>query len=494
MNKTIGISKRDVYQYPSKNYNFRPSKAYPEYPFEEAKISPEENETYEMVRDAFFLQGLDKENYGSNNWNPLGQYVSPGNKVVIKPNMVMDFNPTGDGTDCLYTHPSVVAAVVDYVVIALRGRGEIIVGDAPMQECNFEKLIEDSGYKQLIEYYRNEFENSKIEISLKDFRGYTSRFINGVHYGDENANTARGILVELGENSAFSNYSVEQLERLRINSYDPSILKTHHNSSKHEYLVNGDILSADVIINMPKPKTHRKAGVTIALKNLVGINVRKEYLPHHLNGSSRDGGDEYNNANVFKSIKSRLQDDINIAEHQKKFKKAKLLIFLRKVMTSFIRFSADQSWDGSWYGNETISKTIGDLNSIIFFCDKKGKLRDEKQRNYFIVADMIVSGENEGPIEPTRKEAGLIAVGEDPVCFDEVIATIMGFDIKKIPTLCQMRQNQRKMMITECDSQAIIVSNYSNWNNKKINELSREELMGFIPAVGWRNHIEMNDR
>lgn len=30
-----------------------------------------------------------------------------------------------------------------------------------------------------------------------------------------------------------------------------------------------------------RPKTHRKADVTIFLRNLVGINANKEFLPHH---------------------------------------------------------------------------------------------------------------------------------------------------------------------------------------------------------------------
>ena len=32
----------------------------------------------------------------------------------------MDYNPTGEGVECLYTQPSIVAAIVDYVIIALK--------------------------------------------------------------------------------------------------------------------------------------------------------------------------------------------------------------------------------------------------------------------------------------------------------------------------------------------------------------------------------------
>lgn len=52
-------------------------------------ISYENNHVFQMVSDAFYLLGLDKENYGTKLWNPLGEYVNPGDRVLIKPNLVM---------------------------------------------------------------------------------------------------------------------------------------------------------------------------------------------------------------------------------------------------------------------------------------------------------------------------------------------------------------------------------------------------------------------
>lgn len=476
-------------EYPKKEYLFRPAEIYPEYVFKD-DISKEKNDAYSLVREALHLYGLDKENYGTEAWNPFKDLVQPGDKVVIKPNMVMDFNPTGDGTDCLYTHPSVVAAVVDYVILALKNKGEIVVGDAPMQECNFEKLISDSGYDKLLEFYEQKLLHTDIKISLKDFRGYKSVVKGGVHHGTENDNTSQGVLVDISQESEFKDYDSSKMERLRINSYNPEILKKHHNENKHEYLVNRDIIEADVIINMPKPKTHRKAGVTIALKNLVGINVRKEYLPHHCDGDAKSGGDEYNKPNFLKQLKSGLQDKINLEADRNHYVYATLLVGIRKVITAFIRLSSDQSWDGSWYGNHTISRTITDLNKILLYADKTGKLQKDVQRKYFIVADMIVSGENEGPIEPTEKKAGLIAVGESALCFDEAISTVMGMDIHKIPTLEQVRESKSNIRLIHADSEAFICSNNRDWDQKKVEEINPDTTMHFIPAVGWIGHIE----
>ena len=60
-------------------------------------------------------------------------------------------------------------------------------------------------------------------------------------------------------------------------------------------------IDADVVVNVPKLKTHKKAGITGALKNLVGINGHKAFLPHHRKGGSLDGGDAYAGRSAWKS-------------------------------------------------------------------------------------------------------------------------------------------------------------------------------------------------
>ncbi len=51
---------------------YHPDRAYPEYPFGE-RVSGEPNAAYEAVRGALHLLGLDKERYGTPDWNPLGE-------------------------------------------------------------------------------------------------------------------------------------------------------------------------------------------------------------------------------------------------------------------------------------------------------------------------------------------------------------------------------------------------------------------------------------
>ena len=111
---------------------FSPSEAFPEYPFRDAPTSNEANATYAAVRSALGLLGLDRPRIDTVGWNPLGHIVHPGDMVVVKPNFVRDFRETQSGhDDCLITHGAVIRAVLDYVYIALRGSGRVIVADAP---------------------------------------------------------------------------------------------------------------------------------------------------------------------------------------------------------------------------------------------------------------------------------------------------------------------------------------------------------------------------
>lgn len=469
------------YTYPTKDSLFRPSKKYPEYLFDDLS---DENAVYGIVRESFHNIGYDKENFGSEAWNPLGFLIKPGNSVLIKPNIVMDHNLIEqNGTDCLITNPSIVAAIIDYVCIALKGTGKIVIGDAPMQECNFDKLIEESGYSDLVKWYRNK----GIDISLVDFRELKSKVKKGIHVQSISKET-RGIIVDLGPDSEFSRLKSDDYSRLRVTNYDPSILITHHTPQKNEYYINECVLKSDVIINVPKPKTHRKAGVTIAMKNLIGINARKEFLPHHTLGSKDENGDEYLKKDFVHACRSKLLDRMNYNSFNGKVFFAQIdrvIIKLFRLLKKTMDFT-----EGSWYGNHTISKTIIDLNKILIYADKNGVMHDTPQRKNLIVADMIISGEKEGPVAPSKKNVGVIAIGSNQVCFDEVVATVMGFDYKKIPTIVNARSTEGKYPLCKHLIPRIL-SNSANFNEKRINEIEFDDTYKYEPTSGWKKHIEL---
>ena len=73
---------------------------------------------------------------------PLGKIIEPGSKVVIKPNWVMHENSGPWGMTPLVTHQSLVQAAAE---AALRtGAAEVVVGDAPIQGCDFQLLLRNT--------------------------------------------------------------------------------------------------------------------------------------------------------------------------------------------------------------------------------------------------------------------------------------------------------------------------------------------------------------
>src|SRR4029450_10070620 len=68
--------------------------------------------------------------------------------------------------------------------------------------------------------------------------------------------------------------------RFSVQDYDDGVTQQNHSGSIHRYRFSRTILEADLVINLCKLKTHGKAGVTLAMKNIIGANVAKDYLPH----------------------------------------------------------------------------------------------------------------------------------------------------------------------------------------------------------------------
>ena len=450
-------------------------------------------EIADMLKETFRLLELDRARFGAKDWNPLqnvrgGGWIRPGDTVLIKPNMVLDENQSREnGTDCLYTHPSLVAAVIPYVWKALEGRGRIIIADAPVQSCDLPRLLRESGYQDMERYYRK----MGVNLEIRDLRGLVSHDENGILKAETLDNG--GVLVDLKGESVHERLPTEAFAKMRITNYDPMELAKHHNCLKHEYLIASEVLDADVIINMPKPKSHRKAGVTIGMKNFVGANRRKEYLPHHRIGDEKHGGDEYKKSSLLLRLSSALLDRKNRDIAASHFERARAYGFLSRVLSVVDKklISREQFREGSWYGNDTIWRTIVDLNRIIEYADKNGVMRDTPQRKIFTIADMIIVGEKEAPLMPSPVYGGVIAAGGRVACFDKAIATLMGFDIRKVPLFRGLEAGGRYPLLFE-DEEAVIVSNFLPWNQKKTDDISKDVTMRIRPSDGWKGHIELD--
>ena len=96
------------------------------------------------------------------------------------------------------------------------------------------------------------------------------------------------------------------------------------------------------------------------------------------------------------------------------------------------KFGKDTYYIGSWYGNDTIWRTICDLNHIVRYADKNGTLHDEPQRKMLNFGDMIIAGERNGPVSPLPKMLGAVVVSDDPAAFDVTLCKLMGFPFERI--------------------------------------------------------------
>lgn len=466
---------------------FSPSERYPEYAFGDV-LPCSNNLVYDGFRQLLKMLQLDIQNYSSKTWNPFGMLISPGDTVLVKPNLVMDINPKGHGTDCLYTNPALIRPVIDYIWIALQGKGKIILADAPMQSCDFTNLCQTSGLGSMVAWLRT----NMVNIDLCDLRDLVSIDTKtGLQQVVKKDST--GTIIDLGHSSQFNGLSKAKLDNLRITNYDPSELAKHHNSFRHEYCISNVLLSADVIINMPKFKTHRKAGITGALKNLIGVNARKEYLPHHTKGSKTVGSDEYAKSGILQSFASNAVDKRNAKLQQSKnnFIQA-VSAQITEVLFRFARIlqklqSKKMYEEGSWYGNDTIWRTILDINKIALYADSHGVIQNAQQRKILTIGDGIIAGEGEGPLLPSPKHLGIITFADNSIAHDIAQARIMGTDYTLIPTIKHAYENYADYSGTSKNPSLIkCVSNNHRYNEHALCELPTTETGAFIPAEGWK--------
>jgi uncharacterized protein (DUF362 family) len=133
-----------------------------------------------------------------------------GKRVLLKPNLV-EYSPTTP----INTKPMLITSVVD----ALRrlGAASVVVADGPGHVRDTDLLLSESGLRAQLD-----------AVGRVDF-------------------------IDLNFDSVFRAVPTTGLTQLR------------------EIWLPKTVLSADIVISMPKIKTHHWAGVTLSLKNLFGI-------------------------------------------------------------------------------------------------------------------------------------------------------------------------------------------------------------------------------
>ena len=361
---------------------------------------------------------------------PFGKMIPRGARILIKPNLVLHANEGPWGIEPLVTHLSLIRAVVEGALLAQPS--EILVGDAPLQGCDFPQLMSITGLGEWADRKRMV---EPVFKGVRDFRRTTCVFLNGVRLAAEGLQSEdRFILFDLGQDSLLEPIS-DSHDPFRVTCYDPRLLAKTHGPGHHQYLIAKDVIDADVVINLPKLKTHKKAGITCALKNLIGINGNKEFLPHHRLGGSSSGGDCYPNFNPIKRVLEYTSDRQNTTSS---FAAARAWHGIGKQFQRVLLMMGDKiGTEGSWSGNDTIWRTCLDLNRILLYGQSNGMMSEKPQRQVLHIVDAVIAGQGDGPLSPQPLPLGMILAGNNAVAVDWVGAYLLGYDPQCIPLIGQ---------------------------------------------------------
>jgi uncharacterized protein (DUF362 family) len=396
------------------------------------------NPVYDAVSDLLVLLGLDAARVGTPDWNPFGSLVRPGGSIVIKPNFVTNRDRekllVGEQLLCSSTHPAVLRPLIDLAWRALEGRGSLVVIDSPIEGSDIEDTVSRLGFTAMLAALRERGIGLRW-IDLRDFTYHRHFILDDVHFAGRSLNVGwmqfsrqagdpRGYTeLDLGESSLLA--QLDHQDRLAFHKRDYAVASRAHRDGRHPYSISNTILDADLIINVPKLKTHKKSGVTLALKSVIGMSNRKVWMPHFRRGWP-PLGDEFDRRPHFgERIGNRLTRFPIGGGH------TAVLNFPR------LRGAPGYAEGGCHPGNDTLWRTILDLNVALLYGKRDGTLADVPQRRILHLIDGIVGGEGDGPLRSSPRRTGALLASWDPVAADTAGAELMGFASDRLATLAQ---------------------------------------------------------
>lgn len=369
--------------------------------------------------------------------NLLFRHLTPldfeGKKVLLKPNLVKE-NDKPDDEICLFTHPNLIIATVKVILECFPKT--IVIGDAPIQDCHWEKMLPQSFYDEISSLSKD----TGIPISIRDFRkvifdAHTNVFGHSIRTDDDY------LSFDVGEKSWLEPITDSPI-RFRVTNYDPRRMELAHSKGTHRYCIAKEIFESDIVITLPKTKTHRMACLTNSLKILVGMNGDKDYLPHHRIGSKSQGGDCYKSYSFLRSCSECLLDFSNRRRGGALYKVSRRLasaLWNRSKPTDEVTVNA------GWYGNDTVWRMVMDLNLIAQYGNINGEIMTSPQRTIYTLCDAIVGGQGSGPLQPDPLALGLLCFSNDPFLMDETMGIIFSLNLERVPLLnAAVRLNESK--------------------------------------------------
>ena len=476
---SVIVDKNLVYP---KDGSFSPNERFPEYRYSDITTKP--NFVYSAVRNCLAQPGLDYENFGSTSWNPLGEYIQPGQKVFVLCNFVYH-RRRSETEDCFAakcTHGSVLRPLLDYLLLAVGASGSVHFGNAPVQSCKWSSVLAQTKAQQVLDFYHSIGE----PVKAQDLRLYVAeRSLLGSVEKLEERDEQDAVFIDLSNKSLLDKITNVKTAHFRLSDYDPRRTEAFHSQGSHVYVLNKQLLEADVVVSLPKLKTHEKVGITCALKGCVGAIAHKDCLAHHRFGSPDIGGDEYPTDHYYiKRLVSGFHDWVQ--QSSANSFSGNFLRVIDRISRSGLRRLVPVT-AGAWWGNDTAWRMALDIARIIRYATVEGEMQPLPVRQHLVLVDGVIGGEGAGPLKPTPVQSGVILFADDPVIADYACAKLMGFDPAKIPMVCEASVLKDYPLTEQLIAQESIV-----YNGKKSVVMDLGEMVEkrYQPSPGWQGKIE----
>jgi uncharacterized protein (DUF362 family) len=421
----------------------------------------------------------------------FSESISPGQTILLKPNWIAAHHKYDPNEwVSVITHPNFITAVIRQVLRHMRGLGKIIVADGPQTDSSFEEIMQ----RMPCDDWRRLGRAHGVDIVILDLRDHEWIDKAGVTISRRrlSGDPQGSIQYNLKDLSEFKGHE-PSVRGYYGADYDIQETNEAHTGGNHLYRISKTVIEADVFINLPKWKTHKKAGITCSLKNLVGVNTYKNFLPHHTEGTPKMGGDQFPGDDLGNRA------EVYLLEYFKRtilrFEKyARWFIPVKRIGNLMFGETRNKIRSGNWYGNDTLWRTILDLNKIVLYGNTDGTLRaggKGSKKRYLSFVDGIISGQGNGPEAPDPINTQIVIGGNNPVSVDCVAAKLMGFNYLKIPALRNAFSIKHLPIVDFPYSDIEVVSETIHEYNRTIKDISEQNCFCFKPHFGWVGHVEL---
>ena len=411
-------------------------------------------------------------------------------KIVIKPNWIQESREDDpDKWIAVITNPALICLVLQTIAEATKGKAQVCICDAPHTYASFRAITERGALRQSLKAFQTRWPGVSVEI-LDLRREVWVRREGVVTQRLDNPKDPRDYArLNLGRDSLFFRHPGEG--KYYGADYDSRVVNAHHTGEIQEYLIAGTPLVYDLFINLPKMKTHKKTGITSSLKNLVGINGDKNWLPHHTEGSPRRHGDEF-------PVLKLTQRAEQMGKKYGRLISLKVPVLgtwvFRKARRAGRQIIGDSDVvirNGNWSGNDTCWRMVLDLNRCLLYGLPNGEWRqDGSSKPYLSVVDGIVGGEGNGPLCPDPVEAGVVLVGTCAAEVDAAVAALMGFDPAALPVVSEAFAPHRWPLAHRPLDAVRVVDHRLGGAASKLSDLALAANRPFRPHFGWTSLVE----